>query len=217
MLTKVRAYSSWQTAEILPLDENGRIETDLLQIRDVTGLGPVDANINTSPIGSIDGESYIGSNVSSRNIVLTIRPNPDWKTWSFERLRRLLYTYFMPKMLTRLVFETDEISPVEIFGYVETFEPVIFSKDGEMQISIICPDPYFTAVEPIVVTGLSSPDGATPMEIHYNGSIEAGINVQVTQTFLEREEGQPELQAATPTLISIQVGDPLLTYFRVAA
>jgi Phage tail protein len=201
VLTMVRAYSSWQNADKILLDPAGREETDLFQIQDISGLGPVKAAVNTSPLGSLDGDVYVGSSVSFRNIVLSIKPNPDWDTWSFEALRRLLYEYFTPKQQIRLVFETDEISPVEIFGYVEHIEPMIFSKSGEVQISIICPYPYFTAIDPVVITGISTD---APHVIDYNESIESGILVQVTYT-----------SGASPTVIGIQLGDPTVTYFRV--
>ena len=64
MLTEVKAYSSWRSAPTLPLDDNGRAETDLIQIRNIDGLDPVKASVNTSPYGSIDGASYAGSSVA---------------------------------------------------------------------------------------------------------------------------------------------------------
>jgi Phage tail protein len=203
VLTTVRAYSSWQSADKLLLDPAGIEETDVLQIQDITGLGPVKAAVNTSPLGSLDGDSYVGSSVSYRNIVLSIKPNPDWDIWTYERLRRLLYEYFMPKLQIRLVFETDEIPPVEIFGYVENIEPTLFSKSGDIQISVICPYPYFTAIDPVVVNGISN---NTPVDVDYNEAIETGVNVQITYT-----------SGASPSSIGIQIGDPTLTYFRVAA
>jgi Phage tail protein len=178
VLTKVRAYSSWQSAQTLLLDAAGRPETDLLQVRDITGLGPVEASINSVPSGSIDGESYSGSNVGRRNIVLTVKPNPDWATWTFESLRKLVYSYFMPRLRVRLVFETDELDPVEIYGYVESVEPVIFSKDGEISISVICPSPHFTAVTPTEVIGTND----TPVTITYDGNIETPFNLKVVRT-----------------------------------
>ena len=205
MLTKLEAYSSWESAPVLPLSDNGREETDLIQIRNIDGLDPVKASVNTSPFGSIDGVAYTGSSVPSRNIVLTLHPNPDWNNWSFESLRRLLYSYFMPKQLTRLVFSSTDMPPVEIYGYVESAEVSQFSKDIELLASIICPDPYFTAVSPTVLAGQSS-DGSNPLKINYNGSIEAGINVEVTR-----------LSDPAPTVIGVQIGDPSLSYYRVTA
>lgn len=176
MLTKVEAYSSWQSAQELLLDAAGRPETDLLQIRNIDGLGPVEATINSIASSTFDGESYSGSSVGRRNIVLTVKPNPDWSTWTYEKLRQLIYSYFMPKLLVRLVFETEELDPVEIYGYVETVEPVIFSRDGEIQISIICPSPHFTSVSPTVVVGTI---GQTETLIDYDGTVETPINLKV--------------------------------------
>lgn len=205
MLTKLEAYSSWESAPILPLSDNGREETDLIQIRNIVGLDPVKAAVNTSPFGSVDGVAYTGSSVPSRNIVLTIHPNPDWHNWTFESLRRVIYSYFMPKMLTRLVFTSDDISPVEIYGYVEDVSVNPFSKDVEIQVSIICPDPYFTDVTATLVTG-DTTDGSNPIEINYEGSIEAGINVEVLR------KSDP-----APTHIAIQIGESVISYFNAAA
>lgn len=205
MLTKLEAYSSWLDAPTLALSDGGREETDLIQIRNITGLDPVKAAVNTSPFGSVDGSAYIGSSVATRNIVLTLHPNPDWVDWTFESLRRLLYLYFMPKQPTRLIFYSDDMSTVAIAGIVEDANVSQFSKDPEMQVSIICPDPYFTALDPTIVTGQSDRDNSSPTEIQYNGDIVAGINVQVTR-----------VSDPVPTSIGIQIGDPSSSYFNVA-
>ena len=205
MLAKVEAYSSWPDAPELPLSDHG-IETDLIQIRNIDGLGPVKATVNTSPYGSMDGAAYSGSLVPVRNIVITLGLNPDWNVYSMESLRRLVYSYFMSKQNVRLVFySNDEMPTVEIYGYVEDVVPSIFSKDVEMQVSIICPDPYFTSVNPIVVAGIAQA-AAVPREIIYHGSIETGIFVKVT------EQATPD-----PNTVAIQLGDPAVTYFRVTA
>lgn len=192
MLTTVKAYSSWESVDQLLLADGGRAETDYLQMRHISGLEPVEASISTTPFGSLDGDAYSGSSVGSRNIVMTVKPNPDWVTWTYEKLRLLLYTYFMPKRQVRLVFETDEIGAVEIFGYVESISPDIFSKDGEIQISVICPYPYFTAIEPTVVTGTTNDP---PVIVEYDGTIETGINVEVTHI-----SGQPNLSGTFVSL-----------------
>lgn len=201
MLTEVKAYSSWRSAPTLVLDPDGRLESDLVQIRNIEGLNPVKAAINTSPYGSVDGSSYTGSSVLSRNIVLTLNPNPDWNTWTYEKLRRLIYSYFMPKLVTRLVFYSDDMIPVEIYGVVEDVSVNMFSKEPEIFVSIVCPDPYFTAVDPTVITGVNG-EVAT---FDYNGSVEAGMVVNVSWV------------SGTPTTIDIQLGDPKATYFGVEA
>jgi hypothetical protein len=192
-LSVLEAYSSWQSVPLLPLSDGGP-QTDLIQVRSIKGLEPVKANISTSPYGSIDGEAFSGAEVPKRNIVLTLGLNPDWLEYSMESLRRLLYLYFMPKQFVRLVFRSDDdFPPVEISGYVETVDPNIFSKDVEVQVSIICPDPYFTAVEPTVIAGVSDQAART---VQYEGSVEVGVNAKLTF-----------LSGAAPTLITMQIGD----------
>lgn len=204
MLTEVKAYSSWRSAPTLLLDPNGRPDTDLIQIRNIEGLDPVKASISTSPRAYIDGVTFTGSDVPARNIVLTIHPNPDWSTWTFEKLRRLIYQYFMPKRPIRLEFTTDEIGSVAILGVVESVDANPFSKDPEFLVSIICPDPYFSAIDPTVVTGQTIRVGGSTTVISYNGDVESGVIVNVTFA-----SGTP------PTSIGIQLGDPSLGYFNV--
>jgi hypothetical protein len=202
VLTEVKAYSAWRSAPTLLLSETGRAETDLIQIRNIEGLDPVKAAVTTSPYGYVDGASYTGGNVPSRNIIITVHPNPDWDIWTPESLRRLLYAYFMPKRPIRLVFYSDDIPPVEISGIVEDVSANAFSKDPEFIVSIICPDPYFTSLEPKIITGI---DGPVTI-VDYDGTIEAGMHVKVTWN-----------TDPAPTDIGIQIGDPKLTYFATLA
>jgi phage-related protein len=206
VLTEVKAYSSWASAPTLLLDPEGRPETDLVQIRNIDGLEPVKASVNTSLFGSVDGAAYTGASVPSRNIVLTIHPNPDWHAWKYEDLRKLIYSYFMSKRPVRLVFYSDDNPPVEILGIVESVDNSIFSKDQEFNVSVICPDPYFTSVDPIVITGQSIRSGDAPATVTYNGSVETGFRVKVSFS-----------SGAAPTTIGIQVGDPKVSYFNLTA
>ena len=82
----------------------------------------------------------------------------------------------------------------------------MFSKDPEILVSIICPDPYFTSVDPIVLTGQTAPNAAPVTTFEYNGSVEAGIHVKITQSL------DPE-----PDQIGIQIGDPSISFFAVDA
>jgi len=204
LLTEVKAYSSWQSAPTLLLDDTGRAETDLIQVRNITGLDPVKASVNTTPFGSIDGSGYTGSSVLSRNIVLTLHPNPDWHNYTYESLRRLLYAYFMPKRPVRLVFYSDDINPVQIEGIVESAEVNPFTNDPEFVVSIVCPDPYFTALDPIVLTGQAVRPGGAVTTIDYTGNIDAGIYVKATRN------ADP-----APASIGIQIGDPSISHFNV--
>lgn len=201
MLTKVTAYSQWSNVEPLVLHVINRSEEiDWFEVRNFDGLGAVAAEVNTTKLGSIDGESFVGSSVGKRNIVATIGLDPDWNEWTMSKLRRILDKYFTPKQEIRLVFETMEFSPVEIFGYIESNEPNMFSKDPEHIISIICPDLYFKSVDPVIINGTTDMD---PVEIDYEGNVETGMVVTVDGA------------TPSPEFVNIQVNDPLENSIRV--
>lgn len=119
--------------------ELGSPEKSGLSIRQITGLGPCNANINTSEIATMDGSLFNSARVNSRNIVLTLGMMFEP---TIEAARLKTYRYFPIKKKVGLLIETDE-RIVETTGYVESNEPNIFSEDETTQISIICPDPYF--------------------------------------------------------------------------
>lgn len=182
MLTKLSVYNLSGNIDDpleLPLTPEGRLSTDVLQVTNIEGLGPVEASVNTSPYGSIDGSFFTGSNINDRNIVIDLLPKPDWVTWDIATIRNHAYKYFMSKSFMRLVFESTERSPVEIFGYVQTCAPNIFSKDNEIQVSLICPDPHFKSSTDTVVEGLSSD---IPLEFEYTGTVITGITVQLQKS-----------------------------------
>lgn len=117
-------------------------DTGLL-ITDITGLGPAKGTINITEVSTNDGGLYNSARVSSRNIVISfaLQPVP-----TVEEVRHKTYKYFPIKKPVTLLIETDE-RKVTTVGYVESNEPVIFSKEETAQISIICPDPYLYSDE----------------------------------------------------------------------
>jgi hypothetical protein len=180
VLTKVEILGLRLFAPTLPLLEGGSAGSDPLQILNVEGLGPVKAAITTSPYGVFDGESYLGGNVGKRNIVMTIGLNPNWHDQSMSSLRMLLYNYFMPKLPVRLRFSSSYLPDCQIDGVIESMDPNMFSKDPQVQISIICPMPDFVAVEPTVETGLTN-SGILFKTMTYPGSVPAGIILKIEQ------------------------------------
>jgi hypothetical protein len=198
VLTVVKAYSALPSAPTLYLPEvGGGAETDLVQIRNIEGLDPVQAAIGLTPQGSSDGEAFVGANIGTRNIVLTVRPNPDWNTWSPEALRRLLYAYFMPKQKVGLRFLSDDMPDLYIDGYVESFAANMFSKDPEYLASIICENPYFKTTDRVVLTGSAND---ADLDIEYSGNIPGGIKVTVTH-----------ITGTPPPKLTINVGDTAFT------
>lgn len=126
--------------EILELTQN---ESDF-QIVSVTGLNPANAQINRSTIAGLDGSKFNSSKLEDRNIVITLKLNGD-----VEANRIRLYRYFSTKQWCKVYYKNSS-RDVYIEGYVETCECDLFSASEIMQISIICPNPYFKALEEIV-------------------------------------------------------------------
>lgn len=126
--------------EILELTQN---ECDF-QVVSVTGLNPVNAQINRSTIAGLDGAKFNSSKLEERNIVITLRLNGDVTA---NRIK--LYRYFNTKQWCKIYYKNSS-RDVYIEGYIETCEVDLFSNSEIMQISIICPNPYFKALEEII-------------------------------------------------------------------
>ena len=103
----------------------------------VGGLTPPAATINTAVIATSDGAVFNSSRLGTRNIVLTIAPLN-----SIETNRINLYQYFKSKQYIKLYLENNTRS-VWIDGYIEKIDGTLYSQKQQLQISIICPDPYF--------------------------------------------------------------------------
>lgn len=115
-------------------------------IKEVTGLGPAKATINTIDISTKDGANFNSARMDKRNIVFDIMFVNNEKKESIETLRQKSYRYFPVKKEITLLIETDN-RLLRTTGYVESNEPDIFSNEEGCKISIICPDPFFYAVE----------------------------------------------------------------------
>lgn len=106
----------------------------------VSGLTPPKANINTSAAGTLDGTVYNSARLSQRNIVLTVVIEGD-----IEANRQRLYRIFPVKSACTVFFKNRNMD-VKIEGYVELVDGDLFSKREQMQISVICPQPYWTTL-----------------------------------------------------------------------
>lgn len=180
MITKVEAFSQQPDAPELPL--GGFMPSDdPVYIRGLDGIGPVKATITTTPL-SERGEAYQGSSTPKRNIVLTLGLSPDWAgNQTMASLRHILYRYFMPEQWCKLRFYSDELPRADIEGYVEGFEPNIFSEDPEIQISIICPNPDFIEPDATILKGVVD-DGTIETVFEYLGTLDTGFELRVDRT-----------------------------------
>ena len=125
------------------------------QLLAVAGITPPKANINTSELASMDGSAFNSSKLQNRNIVLTIQP-----TGNIESGRLLLYQYFKPKQPISLEITTANRNVV-IAGYVENMEIDLNANPQKVQVSIICPDPWFKAKTAQVITLDTNPKTIT--------------------------------------------------------
>ena len=103
----------------------------------VQGLAPPQTVVNTSTGGLIDGAFFNSARLQQRNIVITIVINGD-----IETNRQRLYKIFNLKKPCKIFFQNEKRN-VQIEGYVETAECNLFTQREQMQISIVCPRPYF--------------------------------------------------------------------------
>lgn len=107
------------------------------QVTNVEGLNPPQADVYTSEVALMGGQRYKSSKVQMRNIVITLRLGGE-----VESNRLKLYNFFGSGSKCKIYYKNDS-RDVYIEGYVETVEVGLFTSKEEMQISIICPNPYF--------------------------------------------------------------------------
>lgn len=134
----------------VPDAEITKIPSDAFDLYDKTkcgivnfaGLDRPDADISRSALAGANASRISGSQISERNIVLTIRP------WIAAETNRL-------ELYDNLPFDTDlrfyivtENRCVFIDGRVEKLGGGRFTQDvTDIQLSIVCPFPWFQSVE----------------------------------------------------------------------
>ena len=107
----------------------------------VTGLEPANANINTAVNASFDGSTFKSSRLENRNIVIMFAIENAVETNRIE-----LYKFIKVKDKIT-VFYSNNTRDVYIEGYVESMSIGFFDMKQAVQISVICPNPYFKNVE----------------------------------------------------------------------
>lgn len=157
----------------------------------VEGLNPPLANISTSKVTNFDGGKFNNSSLEVRNIVITILPE-----YPVEKNRLELYKLFRPKHNVKLFIKNGSRN-VEIEGKVESCNVNHFSAKQEMQISILCGDPYFIDLNDLIINFSSTikaftfpvafVDGGIPFSyinrtneysIVNDGDCECGLNIE---------------------------------------
>ncbi len=170
MLTKVEVRTIQGALLSLTLED---VSTGLI-VEDIQGLDPVKATIVSSTFAQQDGAQYHSSHRDMRNITLKLGLEPDYAITSVKDLRNHLYSFFMPKSEIYLRFYDDSGLTVNITGRVETCDAPLFSKEPQVDISILCFDPDFLDLEPIELTG-SSTSTTTETLVTYDGTVDTGV------------------------------------------
>ena len=109
-------------------------------VKKISGLTRPATNINTST-GSSDGTYYNSSKLQQRNLVIDLVLRGD-----IETNRQRLYRIFPLKTACTVYFKNYNRN-VKIKGYVEVLDGDLFVEQEQIQISIICPQPYFESLK----------------------------------------------------------------------
>lgn len=166
----------------LPSGEGG------FTIIDVEGLGPVKANVAYSDYAMIDGGVVHSARGDVRNLVIKAGMHPDYADGrTVDQLREELYAHVMTGQEIRVRLFKDGVYVRRINGVVEAVEPVIFSKNPEVSISIICPKPYFITPTTVVTEGLSDDTHNFTYIGNVPWGIEARVNIRTPTSRLRLE------------------------------
>ena len=112
---------------------------------DLAGIHPPKANINVRSIAGFDGSTFVSSTVNPRNILLTLQLNGN-----VEEGRQQLYDIFKIKQKGILTYTSERIE-AQIEAYVEALEIPPMSWPIKAMISLLCPQPFFEALQEIRV------------------------------------------------------------------
>lgn len=115
------------------------------QVFDITGLDPPTAQVNLTNISGLDGSRFNSSKLNTRNLVISLKINGDATANRLE-----LYRFFRTKRECTFYFKNSR-RDVKIPGIVESVECPQFTNLEVMQVSILCPFPYFRALAETIV------------------------------------------------------------------
>lgn len=161
----------------------------------LTGTGSPAATINRTKVAVADGTRYNSATVGERNLLLAIYLLRD-----IARARMNLYRFFATKSYVKIYYQADNLD-VFIEGYVETAEINPWEENQSMQVSIICPMPFWQDVGetytdasnvealfefPFAIEAegveLSVVDPTASVVIDNGGTVQAGVIFELTAT-----------------------------------
>lgn len=114
------------------------------QLYNIEGLNPPSAQINVAKVASMDGSKFNSSKLLERNLVIYIKLRGN-----VEENRIRLYKFFNTKEWCKFYYKNNS-RDVYIEGYVENVDITPFTNNEIMQVSILCANPFFKAIDEIV-------------------------------------------------------------------
>lgn len=161
----------------------------------LTGTGPPSATINRATVSVADGTRFNSARVNERELLLTIHILRD-----VARARLNLYRFIATKSHVKLYYQANGLD-VYIEGYVETAEVNPWEQNQYVQVSIICPMPFWQDVGSSYTDAsqvsrlfefpfsieeegveLSTKDTGTSTLIENGGTVETGVTFVITAT-----------------------------------
>lgn len=139
MIKSIKVTNKKKDSKEFILDKG--IESGFL-ITKISGLGPVEADVSVSNVVTFDGGVYNSARAKTRNIVIEFALHGN----DVEAQRLELYKYFPLKEKVTIEVKTGT-RHAATYGYIERVEPEIFEETQHIQISIVCPDSYFTDIQ----------------------------------------------------------------------
>ena len=170
MLTKLEIRNVAGTLRTLVWDD----VSDGYVLESVDGWDPVKATITSSSFANLDGVQFQNAKREARNIIISLKFEPDFAATTAWALRRGLYQWFSPKQQLSIRIFDSEAATVDIVGHVESFEAPLFVKKPGGVISIICEDPDLVELTPVTGSG-NTVSTSTEFLVAYAASAETGI------------------------------------------
>lgn len=153
----------------IPEDAIDIIRSGRYGVKKISGLTRPKADVNRSALAGANASRIGGAQITERNIVLEVDPRG-----AGESNRLLLYDILPFDTMLRFYIETDQ-RKVYIDGYVEEIDgDDIAGSIFGVQISIICPFPWFQSVK-LHTAQLKAGDNI----IRNYGDIPAGFRLEV--------------------------------------
>ena len=112
-------------------------DNQMFDVVEIDGLDPPDVVLNMSHEIGADGSVFNSSYVDNRQIIITLAISKGCGS-----VRDTLYQFFQQKKQLTLMFSND-VRDVKMSCYVKSFRISIFAKKQTVQITLICPKPYF--------------------------------------------------------------------------